>query len=185
MAREWTQKHIEELIKQVAIEEGYAGGGTMDEMLEAVMNEFVYGANRGIFVAGAGANPSGQITRLSRDTYRLLVTMGYGSVSAGETLIFISDVAPVAVRMNSPLFFPSWRTFLLPGYVIEEDYGSFDRSDFTSALRGVNSGSLQGNNIRGSALKTTSQSGLYIEATRDLTFNNSTPFKLDITIKYP
>lgn len=118
MAREWTQRHIEELIEQVAIREGYAGGDgnlSMDEMLELVMDKYVYGVPRDFFVAAAGASPKGIITRLSRSRFRLQVNMSYGSVSAGDTLVYIPLETNIS-DANSPLFLPSYATFLSPGF---------------------------------------------------------------------
>lgn len=186
MAREWTQRHIEELIEQVAIREGYDGGGgnlSMNEMTELVMEKYVYGTPRDFFVAAAGASPTGVITRLSRSRFRLQINMSYGSVSTGDTLVYIPLETNIS-DASSPLFLPSYITFLNPGFtaeIIEEDFGSFDRSYFQVSHRGTNTGKLTGNNLT-RELNTTVARGLYIEATQNFSFNNLDPFKIDITI---
>lgn len=186
MARNWTQKHIEELIEEVAIREGYSSGGSGDDVDIAIQQIIGQGIDT-IFAAGPGA-PTVKLTRTNYAEFEIEVRMTqYGSVEAGDTFFFIPNIGRPPVVVRNPLYRPVFQLFGAKSKgntYVSEEYRFVDKNKIDYPVRGLTTFSIQGNNLYGGPLLAGGVNGWHAEATEAFSWAafNLPVIKIRITV---
>lgn len=128
MPREWTERHIRDLIDQ---EYKRLGGGS------AGGEKYVWSMDMPVFAPEGGA--TGILRRLSQRRYQLIIDFSYFSVNANDMVFFIPHLGK-AVNTGDVLFIPPINYFLTTGitHTIESlTFRGIDQNNIEIPLFGI------------------------------------------------
>lgn len=179
MPREWTERHIRELVD---VEYKALGGGSGD-----VSDKYIWSLDIPIF-AHADGGAVATLKRLTVSDYELTMTFPtYANVVAGDTFFFIPDLG-LESHTSNVLYIPPMNYFFssattITHTVTELTYTNLSAENLDFQLYGLPTWTCD-NAVTDNSLRYTQRNaGLYCEAVNSFLLTASTPGKIVSKIK--